>query len=296
MKRNLHLVLAFLALFLILIFSCTEEPKNTTISSDGVKISFNVSGEGSPALVFIPGWGNNRSSWDSIVPHFSQKYKVVTIDLPGYGESGNNREKWDMASYGKDVVAVINKLHLNNVVLIGHSMGAAVIIETAKVIPEKIVGLVIEDDLHNVEAKFSEQLVNYLDSIFMDVANNPTVEKFLTTYNNPKLRPGKSEEIARKFVIMFENVPKIGWSESLKEYFRWYNDYCIESLKTIQTPIIAINSDQPTTNVEAFKKYHPSFEVKIIPNVTHLVHYEAPERFNFLLEESIQEFINARKK
>jgi pimeloyl-ACP methyl ester carboxylesterase len=296
MKKNLLLVLSCLALFLILIFSCTEKPENTAISSDGVKISFSVSGEGSPALVFIPGWGNNRSSWDSIVPYFSQKYKVVTIDLAGYGGSGNNREKWDMASFGKDVVAVINKLHLKNVVLIGHSMGAVVIIETAKVIPEKITGLVIEDDMHNVEDKYSEQLVNYLDSVYMNMAANPTVEKYLAAFNNPKLPLGKSEDIAKKFVSMIENVPKIGWSESLKECFRWYNEDCIESLKMIQIPIIAINSDQPPTNVEVFKKYHPSFEVKIIPNVTHLVHYEAPEKFNLLLEESIQEFLNASKK
>jgi len=295
MKRNLH-ALNSLALFLILIFSCTEEPKNIAISSDGVKISFNVSGNGSPALVFIAGWGNNRSSWDSIVPYFSQKYKVVTIDLAGYGGSGNNREKWDMASFGKDVVAVINKLHLKNVVLIGHSMGSAVIIETTKIIPEKIIGLVIEDDLHNVEDKNSEQFVNYLDSVYMDMAENPTVEKFLTVFNNPKLRPGKSEEIARKFVPMFEGVPKIGWSESLKEYFRWNNEDCIESLKMIQTPIISINSEQPPTNVEVFKKYHPSFEAKIIPNVTHLVHYEVPEKFSLLLEESIQELLNASKR
>jgi len=154
---------------------------------------------------------------------------------------------------------------------------------------------VIEDDLHNVEDKYSEQFVNYLDSVYMNSVSNPSVENFLAAFNNPKLAPGKSEEIAKKFVSMFENVPKIGWSESLKECFRWYNEDCIESIKIIQIPIIAINSDQHPTNSEVFKKYHPSFEVKIIPNVTHLVHYEAPEEFSLLLEESIQEFLKTSK-
>jgi pimeloyl-ACP methyl ester carboxylesterase len=49
------------------------------------------------------------------------------------------------------------------------------------------------------------------------------------------------------------------------------------------------------TNVEAFKKYVPSFQVKIIPDVAHLVMWDNPEEFNRLLEESIQEFINQSK-
>jgi len=46
--------------------------------------------------------------------------------------------------------------------------------------------------------------------------------------------------------------------------------------------------------VEAFKKYLPSYQLKIVPDVAHLVMWDNPEEFNRLLEESIQEFINAR--
>ena len=91
---------------------------------------------------------------------------------------------------------------------------------------------------------------------------------------------------------MVNNVPKIGWRESLNDIFRWENDDFIESLTKIQVPIIAINSDQKPTNVEGFRKYVSSFKAKIIPNVGHVVFWDAPKEFNRLLEESIQEFIN----
>ena len=95
--------------------------------------------------------------------------------------------------------------------------------------------------------------------------------------------------------IFLKGASRIGWRESLNDILRWENEDCIESLKKIQAPITSINSDQEPTNVEAFRKYVPSFKVKIIPDVGHLVMWDAPEEFNRLLEESIQEFINESK-
>jgi len=94
---------------------------------------------------------------------------------------------------------------------------------------------------------------------------------------------------------MINDVPKIGWRESLNDIFRWINDDCVKSLNKIQAPIIAINSDQKPTNVEAFRKYVPLFKAKIIPDVGHIVFWDATEEFNRLLEESFQEFINKSK-
>ena len=114
---------------ILIICGCASEPDNVVVSSDGVKISFDVQGEGEPALVFVHGWSNNRSMWDAQVAHFSEKYKVITVDLPGFGESGNNRQIWTMSLFGQDVAAVVNKLGLKQVVLVGFSMGAPVVIE-----------------------------------------------------------------------------------------------------------------------------------------------------------------------
>ena len=288
MNRSNFLFLTCLLLLLLPVFNCSNEPKNIAVSSDGVKISFEVSGKGKPALVFIPGWGNTKSTWDDQVPYFSQKYKVVTIDLAGYGGSGNDREKWDMASLGKDVVAVINKLHLDDVVLIGHSMGGAVIIETSKMIPKKISGLVLVDVFHDIERKYTEQFINQWVSINIENVSTPTFENVKSNFKN------NSESLSKRYIFMVENAPKIGWSESIKDYYRWRNEECLESLKMIHANIVLINSDQDSTNFEAFRKYHLLSELRIIPNVYHYIHWEAPEKFNLVLEESIQEIMSRR--
>lgn len=92
-------------------------------SADGVRIAFEVHGQGPLALVFVHGWSCNRSFWAGQIEPFSKQFKVVAVDLAGHGDSGRNRERWTIQSYGDDVAAVVEKLNLNRVILIGHSMG-----------------------------------------------------------------------------------------------------------------------------------------------------------------------------
>lgn len=267
-------------------FSCGTETNNFAISSDGVEIRFDMQGKGKTTLIFVHGWANNKSIWDAQVAHFSKKYNVITIDLAGFGESGNNRDNWTMSAFGEDVVAVINYLELKNVVLVGFSMGAPVVIESAKRIPDKILGLVLVDYLHDVEMKYSPEVIHYMDSIYMDVVTNPTMEKL-----DPFFKKNKEESFKRVVSMLKNNdEPKVGWRESLNDNFRWINENFVTSLKKIKTPIISINSTQPTTNVEAFKKIVPSFYAKIIPDTGHVVFWDDPEMFNNFLEESVQDF------
>ncbi len=285
-RKNLLLGCCVISLFLI-IFGCTKEIENVVTSSDGVKISFDMQGEGNPALVLIHGWSNNRSIWNAQVSHFSQRYKVVNIDLPGFGESGNNRQNWSMASFGEDVATVIKKINLEQVVLVGFSMGGPVVIETANTVPELVAGIVLVDNLQNVEMNYPPPVISYIDSLFMDLVINPTNEKLVGGgfYK-------KNQEIAYERILsMLKGTSRIGWRESLNDFLRWSNEDLIESLQKCQAPIIAINSDLELTNEEAFRKLVPSFQARIVPDVGHVIMWDAPEEFNRLLEESIQEFL-----
>lgn len=269
-------------------FGCSNEPDNVAVSADGVKISFVNQGSGEPAIVFIHGWSNNKSIWEGQLSQFSKKYQTVALDLAGFGESGDNRKEWTIPHFANDIVAVIDKLNFNQVVLVGFSMGAPVAIETANKVPDRILGVVIVDDLHNIEMKVPPQMVAYIDSVFMDLVTNPTLEKMVGggfVKRNP-------EESFNRIVSMLNSASKTGWRESLNNTLQWSNEECIEALKKISVPVTAINSDLRPTNVEAFKAYVPSYQAKIIPNAGHVVMWDAPEEFNRLLEESIGEFIN----
>lgn len=107
------------------VFGYSNDAGDVVTASDGVEIHFDRQGEGKPALILVHGWANDRTIWDTQVAHFSQKYEVINLDLPGFGESGNKREKFTIESFGDDVATVIQQLGLEQAVLVGFSMGGA---------------------------------------------------------------------------------------------------------------------------------------------------------------------------
>jgi pimeloyl-ACP methyl ester carboxylesterase len=287
MKQGDLLLFSIIISSFLVFISCEKEPNHWTSSFDGVEISFDKQGRGSPVIVFVHGWSNNRSVWDEQMAHFSNKYKVIAIDLGGHGQSGDDRNVWSMSSFSEDVIAVINHLKLKKVILVGFSMGGPVVIEAAKKAPEKIAGLVLVDNLHNIEVKYSEEMTKITDSIFSDLIAYPTNEKLLNLgfyKNNP-------EKSFQRVMAMFKDGQRPGRQESFFEMFKWINEDLTTSLIEIHSPVISINSNSQPTNIEAFQKYIPSYNVHVMSDVGHLVFWDAPGEFNNLLEQSIQEFI-----
>ncbi|MFX1285149.1 MAG: alpha/beta fold hydrolase [Promethearchaeota archaeon] len=117
-------------------------------SIDNEKIYYEVLGDGDISLVFIGGLGvpTGRDFWTNQL-EFASKYKLILIDLAGYGKLDNGRKIHTMQLYGQDVKAVVEELDLKDVILIGISMGGVVILEAEKLIPERTIGLIPIDSL-----------------------------------------------------------------------------------------------------------------------------------------------------
>jgi len=75
--------------------------KNLYITDDGNEMYYESYGSGESAIVFIHGWSVTCRSWDDQIDFFKDKYKVILIDLPGFGKSEHNRQDWSMQHYGK---------------------------------------------------------------------------------------------------------------------------------------------------------------------------------------------------
>ncbi|MCX2719632.1 alpha/beta fold hydrolase [Lentiprolixibacter aurantiacus] len=276
--------LIFLLFFLI--GGCKSEPVTVIDSYDGVSIRFDNEGSGEITLILVHGWANDRSIWDAQVAHFSENYRVIAVDMPGFGESGNNRSDWTISSYSRDISEIIKQLDLNNVVLVGFSMGAPIVVEAAALAQDQVSGVVLVDALQEVELKYPPETAKFMDSVMMDLVNNPTKEKLVAGGFFKK----NIDSAHQRVMSFLEGSSQKGWRESLNGVMNWQNERCIEVLRAVNTPIIAINSDMQPTNVESFRKYAPDYKVKIVQNVGHVIMWDKPETFNLLMEESIQEF------
>jgi pimeloyl-ACP methyl ester carboxylesterase len=115
------------------------------LSTDGTRIAYDLIGAGHPALMLVHGWSCDRTYWNAQLESLSRDFTVVTVDLAGHGESECGREAWSIAAFGSDVALVVTLNGLEDVVLVGHSMGGDVILEAARTLSTRVGGLIWVD-------------------------------------------------------------------------------------------------------------------------------------------------------
>jgi pimeloyl-ACP methyl ester carboxylesterase len=245
-------------------------------SADSVPIHYSVEGKGDPALVFVHCGGCDRHFWDDQVTAFAKDHRVVTIDMPGHGESGSGRTDWSMEAYGEDVTRVVTKLGLKHVVLIGSSLGGPIVLEAARRMPERVVAIVPVDTLLNVEQRMPAEQV---DAIMKQVETDfrGQTAKFTVQY---LFAPSTSVAVRERVLAKVTSAdPKVALP--ILRAALTYDP--VPALREIKVPIRAINSDLSPTNLEGNRKVAPQFDVVIMKGVGHYLMIEDPARFNELL-------------
>ncbi len=139
------------------------------------------------SLLFIHGSGGNHSLWSYQYGKLHKKYNIVAVNLPGHGSSDGNGEK-DVPRYCDWIKTMLSVLDLKDVILIGHSLGAAITLQFAISHPQDIVGMVC----------IGGGMKMPVNSVFLD---------FLKT--NPPQLPAEITEMICKFSLAKENRTKL---------------------------------------------------------------------------------------
>lgn len=278
-----------IVLLIAVSFSAIGQSKSKTEfvrSADSVRIAYEVHSEarreGMPVMVFIHGWSCDRTYWKDQVKYFSKKLKVVTIDLAGHGESGLNRKVWTIGAFGEDVAAVVKKLDLHHVILVGHSMGGDVIAEAALRVRDRTAGLVMVDVYKKLgPGRTPESVEAFVESLRPDFSEN--VQKFVRQMFLPTTDPELVERVATDMASAPPDIA-LACAGAARNYSREIT----KSLEKLKLPTIAINPDDEPTDMASMKQY--GVEVVIMEHAGHFLMMEDPDRFNHLLMEAIQKF------
>lgn len=101
-------------------------------------------GRGTPAIVFVHGFTCNLSSWKEQLAALSENHRCVAVDLPGHGGSAESGEA-TIEVLAQSVNDTLDALELNEVVLVGHSMGCRIVSEMFSQSPGRVCGVVYID-------------------------------------------------------------------------------------------------------------------------------------------------------
>lgn len=246
-------------------------------SIDGLRIAYEVAGNRSPALVFVHGRACNRTNWRRQIPEFARSRKVVAVDLGGHGRSGVERYRWTIASFASDVVAAIEAESLEPVILVGHSMGGCVIVEVARLTPERVSGIV------GVES----EAFRHLRNIPSEEERRAEMQKFQNDYVReavagaftPSADPALIAEITDQVLGTSPEVVVDVIAEALS------TSSAFETTRSLHVPKFAILSNLWPMDHEAAR----DAGVEVIPmeGVGHFPMLEAPDEFNEHLHDIV---------
>lgn len=250
-------------------------------SFDGNKIYYEIVGEGQP-IVFLSCVGAGVDFW-RYQKTLSSKYKIILIDTAGFGKSDKNRIKYTYSSLAQDVKAVIDKEKLMEVIIVGHSFGGVIAVETAAILKEKIKGIIAIDSMIPYTIYYgSKATTEQITEIMKEYEGN-----YKQNYDDllrGMLGNRVNEEI-KEWVISIAgydaNDPLILKDMVLTMLEHDYH----EIISEVSCPIQYILRGSQS-RVEEIKKEQKN--AIIIDDVGHLMNIEQPETFNEIIEKIIQ--------
>jgi pimeloyl-ACP methyl ester carboxylesterase len=273
-------LLGAVALALVLQASPAVAGARFVPSADGVRIAYETRGRGEVAVVLVHGWSCDRTYWKQQVAPLAERFQVVTIDLAGHGASGRNRKAWTIASFGGDVAAVVGKLGLRRVVLVGHSMGGDVIAEAARLLPGRVDGLVWVDTYKQLGTfRTPEQVRTMVSSFRADFRK--TTRVFVRLMFARDADPALVERV----VADMSSAPPAVALPSMEAAIS-YDREMPGALRALGLPVVAINPDRPPSDAVALARHGVALE--LMSGVGHFPMLEAPQRFNELLAKTVE--------
>ena len=201
---------------------------------------------GAAPMVLVHGGGGDGSTWAGLAPGFARRRPVYIPDLRGMGRS-ERRGPYSLTGFRDDLLALLDRLALDRVVLVGHSLGGFVSLLTTMAAPERVAALVLEE------------------------CPPPVPIGFAVPEGLPESAPYYDREI-RPTVLRTLNAPDPAWWEGLADI-------------PVPTLVIAGGPDSqlPQDAMARMADRIPAGRLVTIP-VGHLVHPNAPAEFAAAVE------------
>jgi pimeloyl-ACP methyl ester carboxylesterase len=242
--------------------------------------------------VFVHGFACSHEDWQFQLDFFSKTNEVVACDLRGHGATPGRAHECSIEHYGGDVAALLNNLELAPAILVGHSMGCRVVLEAARLAPDRVAGLVLIDGSRQGRGSPAEAELSTRSAIL--ASGYPTFVENVFRQMFLQWSP-QAEAIFQRVKRMPAETGIALWTNMV----RWDATQLDAALAARRAPLMVIQSTwinpqrkrlplkegQSSPWLELFKGKPSNRRIEIIHGVGHFTQLEAPERVNQLIAE-----------
>jgi len=250
-----------------------------------IEIAYEDVGCGS-AIVLIHGYPFNRSLWADQVTALVDRYRVLTLDLRGHGETEASAGTSTMKLMAQDVSALMDELRIDRAVVGGLSMGGYVALAFYQLFPHRVEKLLLADTRAQADTK--EAKVTRAEQVEQILAEGMAgiVNAMLPKLLSPETVSKRPEIVKRLREMMMHTNPE-GAAAALRGMAEREDQ--TERLSQVNVPtLIVVGKEDPITPVADSEKMHDGIagsQLVVIENASHVSNIEQPEQFNRALQE-----------
>ena len=110
---------------------------------NGETVAYVDEGDADQVVLMIHGLGSYLPAWQKNISGLKEDFRIIALDLPGYGKSSKTAEQYTIPFFAKSIVQFLEALSINKVYLAGHSMGGQIAMFTALEYQGKVEGLIL---------------------------------------------------------------------------------------------------------------------------------------------------------
>jgi pimeloyl-ACP methyl ester carboxylesterase len=245
-------------------------------SVNGARLYYADQGAG-PPLLLVHGIGTDHEDWESQLPAFARRYRLIAPDLRGYGRSERGGE-YRPGDFAADLWALVDSLGIGRFALIGHSMGGAVALQMAVDRPERVAALVAADTLPSfVTDSPAKRMLFAYRYLTMSLLG----PRRLAGAVAHKLFPGPHQAALRERSRLRGAAVDAGvYLKNLRQLLGWN---VRERLGRLRLPVLVIAAEHdyfPVADAERFAAALPDGRLCVFADGHHALPLESPRRFN----------------
>lgn len=258
-----------------------------------IPTAFDTFGDG-PPVILIHGLGLNRQMWQWQVPELSSRFRVITYDLLGHGESDKPSGRYEMPQMVEQIEQLMNELGIGKAAIVGFSLGGLIARAFALAHPDKVAAMVI---LNSAHARSAAQRDSIMKRVSQVAAGGPesTIDEALMRWFTEEFGNRNPEVLEKVRAWVLANDRSI-----YPELYRLLaqGDIGLElSIKDIGCPVLVVTGEDDHGNSQAMAEQMaglmPNAAVAILPGLRHMALAEDPNAVNSLLSSFLCEQLGA---
>lgn len=254
-------------------------PSSTSglVQHGGVRIRYEDGGSG-PGLpvLFVHGLAGDSEMWRAQVDHVRRTRRAVLLDLRGHGRSGPSPEgDYSMSALASDVLAVADALELKRFVLVGHSMGGAVVLAASTAAPGRVAGLLFADPAGDVSRLPKDRLQSMVAKM-----SGPSYADFMKGWFGVNLENGK--EATRTLVMRdLEKTPPEVVRACYLGLAAYHPKPALEAFKGPMLTVVLPGSDRASS----YQNLVPGLTAVKVKDLSHWLMMDDPALFDGIMDE-----------